>query len=72
VTTRKPGLWIRDISKWKPTHPSFPESPIAGRGQPDPLAAIWEAEIVPMLTAMPGLRPITAFDEMQRRHAGTA
>ncbi len=39
-----------------------------GRRRPDPLAAIWESEIVPMLTAMPGLRPITLFDEMRRRH----
>ena len=39
-----------------------------GRRRPDPLAAIWEAEIVPMLTATPGLRPITLFDEMCRRH----
>ena len=29
---------------------------------------IWDTEIVPMLTAMPGLRPITLFDEMRRRH----
>jgi hypothetical protein len=52
--------------------PFLPGKPDPGRRQPDPLAAIWEAEIVPMLTAMQGLRPITAFDEMQRRHAGTA
>jgi hypothetical protein len=41
-----------------------------GRRRPDPLAAIWEAEVVPMLTAMPGLRPVTLFEEMQRRHPG--
>jgi hypothetical protein len=39
-----------------------------GRRRPDPLAAIWESEIEPMLVAMPGLRPITLFGEMQRRH----
>jgi hypothetical protein len=39
-----------------------------GRRRPDPLAAIWDAEMVPMLAAMPGLRPITLFDEMRRRH----
>ena len=39
-----------------------------GRRRPDPLATIWEAEIVPMLTVMPALRPITLFDEMRRRH----
>ena len=28
----------------------------------------WDSEIVPMLLASPGLRPITALREMQRRH----
>jgi Mu transposase-like protein len=51
-----------------PTLPSQKARP-RGRRRPDPLAAIWDAEIVPMLAAMPGLRPITVFDEMQRRHA---
>jgi hypothetical protein len=32
------------------------------------LAAIWESEIVPILAAMPGLRPKALFDEMLRRH----
>ena len=50
-----------------PTLPSQKARP-RGRRRPDPLATIWEAEIVPMLTAMPGLRPITLFDEMRRRH----
>jgi len=51
-----------------PTLPSQKARP-RGRRRPDPLAAVWDAEIVPMLAAMPGLRPITVFDEMQRRHA---
>ena len=39
-----------------------------GRRRPDPLAAIWESEIVPMLRLAPGLRPIAIFEEMGRRH----
>jgi hypothetical protein len=39
-----------------------------GRRRPDPLARYWDAEIVPMLEATPGLRPITVLQEMQRRH----
>src|ERR1700730_6793778 len=39
-----------------------------GRRRPDPLIAIFDAEIVPMLEAAPGLRPIAIFEEMQRRH----
>ena len=38
------------------------------RRRPDPLAAIWDAEIVPMLQSTPGLRPIAVFEEMLRRH----
>ena len=50
-----------------PRPPSRKAAP-RGRRRPDPLATIWESEIVPMLVAMPGLRPITLFDEMRRRH----
>jgi transposase InsO family protein len=39
-----------------------------GRRRPDPLIAIFDAEIVPLLEASPGLRPIAIFEEMQRRH----
>ena len=44
--------------------------PPRSRRRPDPLAAFWESEILPMLRAIPGLRPITVLREMQRRHAG--
>ena len=39
-----------------------------GRRRPDPLAAIFDAEIVPLLRSAPGLRPIGIFEEMRRRH----
>ncbi len=38
------------------------------RRRPDPLADIFDAEIVPLLKAAPGLRPIAIFEEMRRRH----
>lgn len=38
------------------------------RRRPDPLAAIWDSEVVPLLQASPGLRPIAVFEEMRRRH----
>ena len=50
-----------------PRLPSQRRTP-RGRRRPDPLAAIWDAEIVPMLSATPGLRPIAVFEEMLRRH----
>ncbi len=37
------------------------------RRRPDPLAAVFEAEVVPMLQATPGLRPIAVFEELVRR-----
>lgn len=39
-----------------------------GRRRPDPLQPYWDSEIVALLRATPGLRPITVLHEMQRRH----
>ena len=44
------------------------KQPPRGRRRPDPLAPYWNSEIVPMLQATPGLRPITVLGELQRRH----
>ena len=38
------------------------------RRRPDPLATIFDAEVVPMLEASPGLRPVGVFEELMRRH----
>ncbi len=38
------------------------------RRRPDPIAHLWEAEVVPMLAAAPGLRAVAVFEEMRRRH----
>ncbi len=38
------------------------------RSRPDPLADVWDNEVVPLLNAAPGLRPIAVFEELQRRH----
>jgi transposase InsO family protein len=39
-----------------------------GRRRPDPLASVFETEVVPMLKAAPGVRPVAIFEEMLRRH----
>jgi hypothetical protein len=39
-----------------------------GRRRPDPLAAIFDAEVVPLLKAAPGIRPVAVFQEMLHRH----
>ncbi|HEY2257034.1 MAG TPA: IS21 family transposase [Variovorax sp.] len=54
-----------------PRLPSQRQTP-RGRRRPDPLAAIWDAEIVPMLQSTPGLRPVAVFGEMLRRHPDLA
>ena len=38
------------------------------RRRPDPLAAVFDAEVIPMLEASPGLRPVAVFEELMRRH----
>lgn len=38
------------------------------RRRPDPLADIFDAEIVPLLRSAPGIRPVAIFEEMLRRH----
>ena len=50
-----------------PRLPSQKKNP-RGRRRPDPLAAVWESEIVPMLEAAPGVRAVAIFEEMCRRH----
>jgi hypothetical protein len=39
-----------------------------GRRRPDPLVDFFDAEVVPMLEAAPGLRSIGVFEELKRRH----
>jgi hypothetical protein len=46
--------------------------PPRGRRRPDPLAAIFDAEVVPLLEAAPGLRAVAIFEEMRRRHPDLA
>jgi hypothetical protein len=41
---------------------------VRGRRRPDPLADIFEAEVVPLLEACPGVRSVALLEEMLRRH----
>jgi hypothetical protein len=50
-----------------PRLPSMKKA-VRGRRRPDPLGSLFETEIVPMLKAAPGLRPIAIVEEMVRRH----
>jgi hypothetical protein len=50
--------------------PRLPSQKTAPRGsrRPDPLESVWDSEVVPMLKAAPGLRPIGVLEELRRRH----
>lgn len=50
-----------------PRLPSQKQSP-RGRRRPDPLGTLFEADVVPLLQAAPGLRAIAVLEELQRRH----
>ena len=52
-----------------PRLPSQKKKP-RGRRRPDPLAGMWESEIVPLLEAAPGVRAVAIFEELRRRHPG--
>lgn len=45
-------------------------APRGWRTRPDPLAAVWGSEVVPLLQATPHLSAVTLLEEMQRRHPG--
>lgn len=50
-----------------PTLPSQKKTP-RGRRRPDPLADIFDTEVVPLLHASPGIRPVAVYEELLRRH----
>jgi transposase InsO family protein len=75
LTEKKPAAAAQAAISLKTAYriesdPRLPSQKAAPRGRrrPDPLVAIFDTEIVPMLEAAPGLRPIAIFEEMQRRH----
>src|ERR1700691_2189110 len=50
-----------------PRLPSQKKAP-RGRRRPDPLAAVWDGGIVPILNGAPGIRAIAMLEEIRRRH----
>ena len=50
-----------------PRLPSQKKTPRTRR-RPDPLESVWDEEVVPMLKAAPGVRPIGVLEELRRRH----
>jgi hypothetical protein len=54
-----------EVDPWLPSQKTKPRA----RRRPDPLAGLWESEIVPILEAAPGVRAVAIFEELCRRHA---
>ena len=52
-----------------PRLPSQKNKP-RGRRRPDPLAGLWDSDIVLMLQAAPGIRAVAVFEEVCRRDPG--
>jgi hypothetical protein len=50
-----------------PRLPSQKKAPRTRR-RPDPLAEVWDGEIVPILKSAPGIRAIAVLEEIRRRH----
>ena len=44
------------------------KKPSRERRRPDPIAHLWESEVVPLLVAAPGIRAVAVFEELRRRH----
>jgi transposase InsO family protein len=75
LTEKKPAAAAQAAISLKSAYriendPRLPSQKAAPRGRrrPDPLVTIFDSEVVPMLEAAPGLRPIAIFEEMRRRH----
>lgn len=69
IAAAKAGLSVATAYRIEadPRLPSQKPKP-RGRRRPDPLAGVWESDVVPMLQAAPGIRPIAVFEEICRRH----
>ncbi|MGH0004274.1 IS21 family transposase [Pseudovibrio ascidiaceicola] len=50
-----------------PTLPSQKKT-ARGRRRPDPLVAIFDTEVVPLLRSSPGIRPVAVYEELLRQH----
>jgi integrase len=67
TTAAKAGFSTATAYRIDPRLSSQKKAP-RGRRRPDPRARVWDSEIVPTLTAAPGIRAVAIFEEMCRRH----
>lgn len=69
VAAAKAGISTASAYRIEQARAAPPQAkPPRGRRRPDPLVDIFDAEVIPLLKAAPGLRPIAVFEELRRRH----
>ena len=69
IAAAKAGFSVATAYRIKedPRLPSQKKAPRRRRRR-DPLAAVWDSEVVPLLKSVAGLRPVAILDEIRRRH----
>ena len=69
ITAAKAGYSMAAAYRFE-KDPRLPcqKQPRRERRRADPFADVWDNEVVPMLKAAPGLRPIAICEELRRRH----
>ena len=69
VAAAKASISLATAHRFEQDHrPPSSTNKVRTRRRPDPLADFFDAEVIPMLKAAPGLRAVSIFEEMQRRH----
>ena len=69
VAAAKVGISLRTARRIEQSAALPSQRPVrCWRTRTDPLASVWDSEIVPLLQRAPGLNAVTLLEEMQRRH----
>jgi transposase InsO family protein len=69
IAAAKASISLATAYRFEQDHrPPSSINKVRTRRRPDPLADFFDAEVIPMLKATPGLRAVAIFEEMQRRH----
>jgi hypothetical protein len=69
IAAAKTGISVRSARRIEKTSGLPSQHGERGwRTRTDPLAGVWEEEVVPLLESEPGLLGTTLFEELQRRH----
>src|SRR5580698_2668770 len=69
IAAAKASISLATAYRFEQDHrPPSSINKVRTRRRADPLADFFDAQVIPMLKATPGLRAVAIFEEMQRRH----